>query len=330
MLLSTEKEIAWEGVSKERFNEIYLQAAHGEQLERWGIIFPSMNTTLNVYYDNPGFRDLLREKFELRELYVDAARFTFVNDDGRLTYKLPYRHYGYVSQDSKDCLVFASSFGIFKSAISGYASYIDETEDCFPAHASVLSVDGKGILLTGGSATGKTTTLLNLVAYFRSQGREVRVLTDDWAIIKKISSGYMAMAYDPSVSLRQRNLDENPNLIFHHHDDLRERISKQKKVSLCPDDLYGEPTVTSNVTINVVVVLVPNEGRDGAFCPSSILAEAAVDAAYHYPYISPSQEFMHKGLWVDMLEMLPVQIFHTRGYPNASISSQRLAEKLYV
>lgn len=330
MLLSAEKEIAWEGIFKESFDEIYRQAVHVESLEKWGIVFPSMKTTLNVCYDNPGFRDLLKEKFELRKPYADAARLTFVRDDGRLAYRLPYRHYGYVSRESRDCLVFAASFGIFKSTISGYASYLDESENCIPAHASVLSVDGKGILLTGGSAAGKTTTLLNLVAHFRGKGSEVRVLTDDWAIIKRVSDRYVAMSYDPSISLRQRNLDENPHLRFNQHAELCARISRQKKVSLCPDDLYGESTVASTVPLDAIVVLVPNEGRDDVFCDRSVLSEAAIDAAYHYPYISPSQEFMHKGLWLDMLNRLPVKIFHTRGYPNASISSQNLAENLYA
>lgn len=325
-----EKEIAWELLPQEQFRELFRRAVGGETLEKHGISFPAIGFGLNVSYDDPGFEPLLREKFGLRIPYNSAPHLTFVRDYGRLGFELPYKHYGYVSDTMDEALVFASSFGMFKSTISGYASLFMESHGYVPAHASVLSASGKGLLLTGGSAAGKTTTLLNLVDWLLVSGDPVGVLTDDWAIIAERGDGYIAKSFDPSVSLRQKNLDENQHLRFHCHENIQRTVITQKKVSRSPDDLYGRPIGVERADVDVVILLLPEEG-DGRLhrVDSSKFAKKVVDAAYHYPYVSADQIQRHEAFWVTLAQKIPIYSFSTRGNGDPSQSIDALKELIH-
>lgn len=326
-----EKEIEWELISQGRFDELYQRAIGGDELERRGISFPGIDFGLNVSYDNQEFEPLLREKFKLCLPYDKAPHLTFIRDYGRLGCELPYRHYGYVSDSLNAALVFASSFGIFKSTISGYASLLMDSRGFVPAHASVLSVCSKGLLLTGGSAAGKTTTLLNLVDWFLGLGESVGVLTDDWAIVTESGDNYVAESFDPSVSLQQRNLDENQHLRFHRHEDIQRTIAAQKKVSLCPEDLYSLPIGIKQVGLDVVILLVPEEGGGGLHpMDGHNFAREVIDAAYHYPYVSAEQIARHEAFWVKLAQKLSVFSFSTRGYGGLVQSIDALKELIHA
>ena len=229
-----------------------------------------------------------------------------------------------------EALVFASSFGIFKSAISGYASLFMESRGYVPAHASVLSAAGKGLLLTGGSAAGKTTTLLNLVDWLLASGKPVGVLTDDWAVVMERNSGYIAESFDPSISLKQKNLDENRHLRFHHHEDIWQTVATQKKVSRSPEDLYGRTIGVEQVELDAVILLLPEEGdRSLHHVDVDSFAKQVVDAAYHYPYVSADQVRRHEAFWVKLAQRVPVFSFSTRGYGNPSQSIDALKELIH-
>jgi len=325
-----EKEIAWELLPRGRFEDFFRKAVGGDVLEKHGISFPTIGFGLNVSYDNPGFEPLLREKFGLCLPYDNAPHLTFVRDCGRLGFELPHKHCGYVSDTMDEALVLASSFGLFKSVISGYASLSMESYGYVPAHASVLSAGGKGLLLTGGSAAGKTTTLLNLVDWLLMSGGPVGVLTDDWAIIAERDGGYVAESFDPSVSLRQKNLDENQHLRFHYHENIQQTILMQKKISRSPRDLYGRPIGVEQVSLDAVILLLPEEG-DGNLYPMDvdIFAKKVVDAAYHYPYVSADQVKQHETFWMRLAQRVPVFSFSTRGHGDPSQSIDALKELIY-
>lgn len=324
------KEIAWELLPHEQFRELLQRAVGSDVLEKYGVIFPTIDFGLNVSYDNPGFELLLREKFGLCLPYGDAPNLTFIPNYGRLWFELPYKHYGYVSDTMDEALVFASSFGIFKSTISGYASFCMEGRGYIPAHASVLSAKGKGLLLTGGSDAGKTTTLLNLVYWLLKSGESVSVLTDDWTIVAEKDGRYFAESLDPSVSLQQKNLDENQHLRFSCHTDIQRTITAQKKVSRNPEELYGCPIGTGQVILDTVILLLPQEG-DGRLhsVDSGEFAKTVVDAAYHYPYISVCQRRRHEAFWVELSHKLPVFSFSTRGHGEPSLSIDALKELIH-
>ncbi len=325
-----EKEIAWELLPRERFEDLFRKAVGVDVFEKHGINFPALGFGMNVSYDNPGFEPLLREKFGLCLPYDNAPHLTFVRDYGRLGFELPYKHYGYVSDTMDRALVFASSFGMFKSTISGYASLFMESRGYVPAHASVLLAGGKGLLLTGGSAAGKTTTLLNLVDWLLLSGESVGVLTDDWAVVAERDGGYVAGSFDSSVSLRQKNLDENRHLRFHRHEDIQQTVVMQKKVSRSPDDLYGRPIGVEQVDLDAVILLLPEEG-DGNLHPVDIdsFAKKVVDAAYHYPYVNADQIRRHEAFWVRLAQRVPVFSFSTRGHGDPSQSIDALKELIH-
>lgn len=321
------KEITWESVSRDRFEELLHLAVGNDDLEQRGISFPTMDLKLDVSYDDPGFESLLREKFGVGSPYGDAPRLTFVRNRNRLGFELPYKHYGYLSESATEALVFASSFGMLKSTISGYASLLVEPRGYVPVHASVLSANGKGLLLVGGSAAGKTTTLLNLVDWLLKSKLPLGILTDDWAVIAERGGRYVAESFDPSISLRCGNLDENSQLRFFRHDEIQSAATKQKKISRSPDDLYGCPITTDKVILDTVILLLPEES-DGNLhrADAGEFSRRVVDAAYHYPYVSPGQVKWHESFWAGLAGRIPVYSFATRGFSSPTQSIEKLKE----
>lgn len=308
------KEIMWEGLPDRQFKELLQKAVDGDSLKTCGLCFHTIDLKLSVSYNDPGFESLLGEKFGVLLPHRNSPHLTFIPDHGRLGFKLPFKHFGYISTAPDRALVFASSFGIFKSVISGYASMLMDGRGYVPAHASVLSVDGFGLLLVGGSSAGKTTTLLNLVDWSIHSGRPFQILTDDWAVVTEKEGKYIAESFDPSISLRQRNLDENPRLYFAHHKEIQKAIAIQKKVSRSPDALYGNHTRIERVQIDAVVLLLPEEGNGGLLdINPDYFAKAAVDAAYHYPYVSTNQIKRHRMFWESLAKKIPIFSFFTRG-----------------
>lgn len=309
-----EIEIKWEMLSQDAFNTLYKEVLE-ENLISVGLNFPTQKLPLNVSYENENFATQLQEKFFVVEECVGAPYLRFVKYDPKYGVELPFVHYGYVAPDWSDVIVFAESFGIFKSVISGFASALVNPFGYIPAHASVLQIGDKGVLFVGGSGAGKTTTLLNLIEPLRSQGTDFGVLTDDWAIVKIANSNIVAESFDPSISLRQRDLDENPNTQFHHHGEIVRGIRERVKISLSPSHLYGIQANIDRVKIDVVILLNPTKGDDVLHHISADdLASSAVEAAYHYPYVDDLQVERHKEIWRKIAMMIPTYSFCTRSH----------------
>lgn len=305
-------EIKWEMLSKEAFDSLQEKVA-SEDLISSGLKFPTQKLPLNVSYENKDFKNQLQEKFSVVKKHAGAPNLYFIKYDRKYGVDLPFTHYGYVAPDWSNAIVFAESFGIFKSVISGFSSALLDSNGYIPAHASVLQVNDRGILFVGGSGAGKTTTLLNLIEPLRTQGINFGVLTDDWAVIKVSSGNIIAETFDPSISLRQRNLDENPDAIFYHHDSIVRSINERVKISLSPHDLYGIQADREMVIIDLIILLDPQEGENILRKISAdTLAESATRAAYHYPYVNSSQINRHKKLWRKISQLVPVYSFYTR------------------
>lgn len=307
-------EIKWEMLSQEIFDALR-EKVLAEDLISTGLSFLTQQLPLNVSYENEGFKVKLEEKFILVAEHKGVPYLRFVKYDSKYGVELPFAHYGYISPDWSDAIVFAESFGIFKSVISGFASALVYPDGYIPAHASVLQIGGRGVLFVGGSGAGKTTTLLNLIESLRFTSSDFGILTDDWAIIGIVNGDVVAKTFDPSISLRQKDLDENPNMKFHRHDELVQGIRDRVKVSLSPSVLYGVPANRENVKIDVVILLNPVEGDNILhYISADNLASSAIEAAYHYPYVSALQMEHHKKTWCKIAKMIPAYSFYTRSY----------------
>lgn len=308
------KEIMWEELPNKQLKDLLQKAVDGDSLKTHGLCFHTSDLKLNVSYKDPCFELLLKDKFRVLSPHRNSPCLTFIPDHGRLGFKLPFEHFGYVSIAPDYALVFASSFGIFKSVISGYASMLMDGRGYVPAHASVLSVDGFGLLLVGGSSAGKTTTLLSLIDWSIHSGRPFQILTDDWAVVTEKEGKYIAESFDPSISLRQRNLDENPHLYFAHHKEIQKAIATQKKVSRNPDVLYGNHIRSERIQINAVVLLLPEEGSSDLLTINpDYFSKVAIEAAYHYPYVNADQIKRHRMFWEGLANKIPVFSLCTRG-----------------
>jgi len=307
-----EKEIFWESVNRNRFQHLLNCSMKQDSIVVSGLGFKSHPLKINIAYDNPSFRGLLEEKFILYDSLPGFPVLYFLKYDPSFGFSLPSKHYGYVS-DNGDALIFASSFGVFKSVISGFASFLVSKYGYVPVHGSVFEVDGNGIILTGGTKAGKTTALINLVSPLILEGRNVKILTDDWAIVRGKGSSYTIETFDPSISLREINLIENPHLKFHEHRKLVESIEKRIKVSLDPDSLYGMSLTTNSVSLKVVVLLRPEIGNeDLQLIDRKDFALEIVDAAYHYPYVLDNHIYQHRVFWEKISSEIETFSFFTR------------------
>jgi|GEM_PF-3762261 len=309
-----EIEIKWEMLSQSAFDKLSSKV-NRDNLELFGVKFPTQSLQINVSYDNQGFKQLLEEKFGLTAPYKDAPLLTFIRYDKSFGVDLPFKHYGYVSPDGRNAIVFAGSFGMFKSTISGFASYSMDAFGFVPAHASALEVNGKGILFIGGSGAGKTTMLLNVIEPLRVRGVSFSVLTDDWAIVKIDNDGVIAETFDPSISLKEKNLIENGNIRFYEHEALVQAIKERIKVSSSPDKLYGISATAHKINVDVIVLLKPDIGDAKLHISGGEeLADIAVESAYHYPYVNDKQRNRHKDVRFKTAKRIPVYSFYTRSF----------------
>lgn len=311
--MTVEKEIFWEKISNLRFNFILDKIRKSRQIFSLGVGFYNQPLKINVQYDNAGFGQLLEEKFKLSKTHDNVPSLVFVKNAESIGLELPYYQYGYISEDKRNAIVFAASFGVFKSVISGFASFCLDDAGYVPVHGSVLAANSKGIILTGGTSAGKTTALLNLVELLIKSNSVTKILTDDWAVVSKQDQGYVAQTFDPSISLKEKDVVENPHLRFFSHDDLVESIRRKVKVSIRPENLYGMSIGTGSIGIDTVVLLKPEigPGKLQHIDKDEFIAEV-IDAAYHYPYISDEQIERHRKFWKGVVSELDVFSFATR------------------
>ncbi len=308
------REIDWEEVSQEAFEHL-ISLVDGD-MPRVGIVFPTMPQVLNVRYYEPQFLEKLVEKFEVREPYEVAPELVFVrHNEEKFGFSLPSKHYGYVEQGANRSIVFAGSFGMFKSTISGFASLQVADAGYLPAHSSVLSIGEKGVLLVGGSGAGKTTTLIKLVSRALRKKETVRVLTDDWSVLDWQDGCLYAQAFDPSISLRQKDLDFNTDALLHNRESLVEQIAQKGKISLSPNELFGTDIGARKIRIDTIVILKPVVGEAEVQKIDQLeFATAAVETAYHYPYVQETQKELHRQAWAQIYGRVPTASFFTRGF----------------
>ncbi len=314
--MTGEKEILWEKISNLRFKFILDKIRKSRQLFSLGVGFCNQPLQINVQYDNAGFDQLLEEKFKLSKAHNDVPCLTFVKNTASTGLTLPYYQYGYISEDKRNAIAFASSFGVFKSVISGFASFCLDDTGYVPVHGSVLAANSRGIILTGGTSAGKTTVLLNLVELLLKSNSDVKILTDDWAVVSKQSHGYVAQTFDPSISLKEKDVVENPHLRFFCHDDLVESIRRKVKVSIRPENLYDMSIGAGSIRIDAVVLLKPEIGPGKLqYIDKEEFITEVINAAYHYPYISDEQIERHRKFWKGVVSELNFFSFATR--PNS-------------
>ncbi len=313
-----EKEIEWGLVDSDVFDDILRRSSRSMSLMSNRISFSNFLMKMEVTYDNPVYRDLLAEKFSVMGdgFLQELPRMYFLQYQEAFGFKLPFRNFGFVDNANQSrVIVFAPSFGVFKSVISGFASFRYESDDYYPIHASVMSVDGKGVAFIGGSMAGKTTTLINIAQRMREKGRNIQILADDWCMVKwqGAGKGLVAETFDPSVSFRKRDLDENPHIVFPCHDWLLQQFQARDKISLPPSVLYGSNSNTNAVKIDYLVLMEPFPGP----CilrqeMDEVIARKIIHAAYHYPYVTDVQRDRHVAFWCDMQKRVETYCFNTR------------------
>ncbi|MBU4387794.1 hypothetical protein KJ644_05025 [Candidatus Dependentiae bacterium] len=299
------KEIEWRRSERAEF-ETLKGACNARHLISSGLSFALMGTKLNVHFQYPSFIDKLRDKFDIFECRnVEIPEMFFVDKSRNPRQSERGGNYGYVSQCGGKAVVFSNEFGIFKSVINGFASYLVASVGYVPVHASIVEVNGHGILFTGGYHAGKTTVLINFIDDLIRAGDSVKVLTDDWAVVRQESGCYVAKTFDPSISLRFSDLQDNPQLVFAGSEHLKWRFGKMAKISLHPDDLYGMDCSTEAVKVRTIVLLT-DETRTSVITTAIRDDEprAIINAAYHYPYVDVEQVAKHMSFWNEAIEKL--------------------------
>lgn len=308
-----EKEIYWEEVSGEEFKAI-VPGKELEKLQRTSIKFETLPSGgMNVYYDDPTFLDGLEEKFVLSEFVATFPVLIFTKYNSRKHNIVPkYSHSGYVQDDGQNVLIFGSSFGLLKSVVSGFASYLLARKSFVPVHASVASFNDRGFMFIGGHAAGKTTTLFHLINFAKERKQVFKILTDDWAVVQFSNGVYSAKTFDSSVSLTKQLFDQYP-LLFPNKKKLLKRIGANKKISINPNEVYEQDVSSSLIKVQTAIIMDPQVGKPCLHAlDSGEFARYVTESAYHYPYTQDGLINNHIAFWEKYAECFDVYRFCTR------------------
>lgn len=320
------KEIEWHLLETEEFE--YLRNIYSfNRLISRGLSFALLKTKLNVHFLHPLFIDKLREKFNVSNpKNGDIPEIFFVDRSNNPRGSERDRNCGYISQCRRKAVVFSNEFGIFKSVINSFASCLIAPYGYVPVHASVAEINECGILFIGGHNAGKTTVLINFIDDSIKAGNSVKVLTDDWAVVRK-DVGYIARTFDHSISLTLSDLRENTHLIFAHNQYLKQFFNSRVKISLRPKDLYGLDCSAESIEIKIIVLLTDKMRGPIISAEANVNdPQKIVDAAYHYPYVIPDQMSEHVSFWRDAIRQLRFISF-ARGNPEDKIKNIKLLRK---
>lgn len=308
-----DKEILWDRISKERINKLKKDIAGNY---RAGIYFKDFNLKINITYDKKEYEEYLLEKFELAPPYQGEPEVYFTLKDDLTQVDMPSRHYGMVcdSEEVIEAIVVTSSYGVIKSTISGFATFLVSSQGFTPAHAAVVRLGNKSILLAGPSGAGKTTTLLHLGDYAFSRKINYSVQTDDWCVLRKNKNGKLeSKTFDPSISMKPKTLESTGKLFFYQKNHISRMLSTRKKVSFSPKVLFGENSLLEITEIDMIIALLPTAGKEKLTkIDGKLFGEYMVSSAYHAPYLDKKQISKDLFFWEMVHSNFPTYGFATR------------------
>lgn len=323
-------EIKWQRIPSAEFEKKLgaIEVEKQVQFIRKTISFGNFPLGMTVAYDNREYLGLLQEKFLVNDaVRAENPSLYFLKSEEAL----PWPNFGLVKEGTEieQIIVFAPSFGLLKSVISGFASYCHESEGYYPVHGSAFSNNGNGVLCIGGSGAGKTTTLLTILQQLRKIGTPITVLSDDWCVVRNRHNSLTAYSFDPSISLRECNLLENDMRDCNGYESFSTELRVRKKMSFSPDMLYGKGTKVESLHIRRIFFLDPSPGPATLQqLPTEEVAEKIVEAAYHYPYVSEAQKKEHRMFWQDVQARIPTYAFHTRSMDGSWQSIDAIMEAI--
>lgn len=214
-------------------------------------------------------------------------------------------------------------YGLFKSTAVGLHSRLLFKAGWSPIHAAVVSLDGKGMVITGYHGAGKSTALLNIVHHARATCKIV-VLTDDWAVARRRDESVEVQSIENRMSFGEALARDNPelNLMPLYKRYIRGDIGK---AWAHVDDVLGAGTYGPQTTLDKILVFASDK-RDELISPIPIADTAAllVDSAYHMPDAGGAIHERLTAFWSDVLTNIEcVQINNRHGNrPKAEIYTE--------
>lgn len=254
--------------------------------------------------------------------YNDSPDTDFIKNQWIKKEDAGSRFVGFVNYDLKKEVVFGSpEFGLFKSVIIGFASSLIEQRGYHPAHASLCSINGNSIMMTGGHKSGKTTSLFHLLNA-TDKNTDKKVLTDDWLVINE-SSG-LAVPLEDKLSFSRAFCLEFPHLNLTRFYD-SQASPGVKKIYITPEVLYGQGSKIDSAGLDFIVFLDP-VGRKNLIehVKADYVVDGIVNGTYHMPDCDKRRVEKHKSFWSHFLKNKEFISFDTRNSLGPVTSYQEL------
>lgn len=253
-----------------------------------------------VHFDDATYETQMQEKFTLQEIWDERLPELFFVTK-------PQFSKGYMSTSSKKAFIAWNGFWILKSAISWFATHMNETDEGpFSIHGSGFSQDEVWwIVMVGWHGAWKTTSLINLVSILEWPKT---ITSDDWLLWSKSWNWNLIIdSTDQTISLSHKTLSENPSL--HLSNEERELLMKRKK-SFQPQEIFGKDTISWPVKVDNVVLLIQwTWKRVQKLHDLSGIPEFIVASTYHYPYTNKFLIWRHLNFWRGQLRDTNVWCF---------------------
>lgn len=287
-------EIKW---IKKIFSEGELNNIKNELNKNIIIYLPNINQCIRLFFKSEEIKPLLEEKYMILSKAANNIPEIFFIE------RLEKENEGFIYNGKwNKCVLYGNWFGILKSVISGYSTYLDKWS--LPIHASIIETDIGAIAFVWWHRAWKTTTLLSLIEVLEKFNIKSSILTDDWANLKMQWNNAFVTSPDPSISLRANDIMENNFLQSKLTTSIQEMIYK-RKVSLSPDKIYGFWYNINKCELKSLIFLSNTISTDIKDVLLDIdLWKFIVESAYHYPYISSYIKKKHIEKWNTILPSL--------------------------
>jgi len=202
--------------------------------------------------------------------------------------------------ETKQVWMFGNEFyGNIKITVRGLCSELAPNEEMF-LHGCSMTIDGRGVVLSGVSDAGKTTLT---VALRKILGPRAQVVNDDWGPfsldegwLQFTGEPYLHMKY-PSVHALLPNLEINPS--SHPSENFYGNIDDpHSRLLITPQQVFGGDGLQSRAKLRLFVVVIRDHDMPTGISHLSLQDMPLLEQGKYSSFYDKTELFLNGSLFI--------------------------------